>query len=232
MADALPTSPTPRSVSIQWLSNSLVFRSPLSGSAQTSSRLGGVWGLSLELPPMSHYQAGQWQAVLFGVDGVATALSAGPDHPKPLDNYNANANTYSANDATTLDLDFAASDYSVRYITAPTVLVNGAASAGATSLAVDGLDGVGLNRGDYFSVSNGTFAELHIVTADAFPNASGEATLTIHPPLRRAVADNAAVTIESPKGEFLFSDPGGTAFVKDERGVTRPQTIQLVEFIR
>jgi hypothetical protein len=232
MADALPTSPTPRAITITWQANSLVFRSPLSGAAQTSSRLGGVWVITLDMPPMTRYTSGQWQAALFGVDGVATALAAGPDHPKPVDSYNASANTYSADDATTVSLDFTRQDYAVRYVTAPTVLVNGAASAQATSLAVDGLNGVGLNKGDWISFSNGTFDELHIVTADAFPNSSGEATLTIHPPLRRAVANNAAVTIESPKGEFLYADPGGASFIKDERGVTTPQAIQLIEFIR
>lgn len=232
MADALPTTPTPRAVTVTWLANSLAFRSPLSGATQTSSRLGGVWSITLEMPPMTRYTSGQWQAALFGVDGVATALSAGPDHPKPVDSYNASANTYSADDATTLTLDFARQDYAVRYVTAPTVLIDGAASAQATSVDVDGLDGVGLNKGDWISFSNGTFDELHIVTADAFPNASGEATLSIHPPLRRAVSNNAAVTIENPKGEFLFAGPDGASFLKDERGVTRPQAIQLIEFIR
>lgn len=229
---ALPTSPTPAEVNIKWASNSLSYRSPISGAVQTSARLGGHWMIELTMPPMTRYQAGEWEAVLFSADGFANAIDAGPDHQHPLDWYDANANTFKDEYAPSLHLEFTASDYRVRYVTALTVLVNGAASAAATSLAVDGLDGIGLNRGDWFSVSNGTYSELHMVTADAFPNSSGEATLTIHPPLRRAVADNASVTIESPKGEFILADTDTAESVLDRRGVTSIGTIQLQEFIR
>ena len=232
MADSIPSSPKPRRIQERWVSNSLIARSPLSGAAQSSSRFGGVWALSIDLPPMNRYQAGQWKAALFGVDGFATALSIGPDHQHPVDWYTPNANAATAEDAPTLLFDFVASDYRLRYVTAPSVAVDGAASAGAGTIDVDGLDGVGLNKGDYISFSNGTFDELHVLTADAFPNSSGEATLSIHPPLRRAVANDAAVTIEEPKGEFVFANADGAGFETDERGVTRPLTIELVEFIR
>jgi len=184
------------------------------------------------MPPMTRYQAGEWEAVLFSADGFATAIDAGPDHQHPLDWYDASANTHADEYATTLYLDFVTSDYRVRYITAPTVLVNGAASAAATTLAVDGLDGVGLNRGDWFSVSNGTYSELHMVTADAFHNSSGEATLSIHPPLRRAVSNNVAVTIENPKGEFILAQDDTAQSTLDRRGVVELGTIQLHEFVR
>lgn len=229
---ALPSSPTPAEVNIKWAANSLSYRSPLSGAIQTSARLGGQWMIDLTMPPMTRYQAGEWEAVLFGADGFASAIDAGPDHQHPLDWYDASANTHADEYATTLYLDFVTSDYRVRYITAPTVLVNGAASAQATTLAVDGLDGVGLNRGDWFSVSNGTYSELHMVTADAFPNSSGEATLSIHPPLRRAVSDNVAVTIENPKGEFILADNDTAGSVLDNRGVTSISQIKLMEFVR
>ena len=99
MATALPSSPAPRQTVVNWRSNSLRTASPLSGAQQTSSRLGGVWQLEIELPPMSKLDWGNWQGAIFSVDGVATALSAGPDHPQPLDWYNPNANSETANDA-------------------------------------------------------------------------------------------------------------------------------------
>lgn len=231
MATALPTSPTAQNIEITWASNSLAFVSPLSGSTQTSSRLGGVWQLSITLPPMTRYQAGEWHAAIFGVDGQATALEAGPDHPHTLDWYDANAPA-SAQYGPSLWLEFVSSDYRIRYASSLTVLANGAASAQATTLAVDGLDGIGLNRGDWFTVDNGTYKELHMVTADAFPNASGEATLSIHPPLRRAVADNAAVTIENPRGEFIFTENDGAKAALTRQGVYGPLTLELREFLR
>lgn len=229
---ALPSNPTPAEVNIKWASNSLSYRSPLSGAVQTSARLGGHWHIDLDMPAMTRYQAGEWEAVLFSADGFATAIDAGPDHQHPLDWYDANANTHIDEYAPSLRLEFVPGDYRVRYVTAPTVLTNGAASAQATTLAVDGLDGVGLNRGDWFSVSNGTYSELHMVTADAFPNASGEATLSIHPPLRRAVSDGVAVTIESPKGEFILADNDTAGSLLDRRGVVGIAKIQLREFVR
>ena len=232
MATALPTSPAPRQTVVNWRSNSLRTASPLSGAQQTSSRLGGVWQLEIELPPMSKLDWGNWQGAIFSVDGVATALSAGPDHPHQLDWYNPNANSERADDAYSLRLNFTAGAYYSREASARTVLVNGAASANATTLAVDGLNGVGFNRGDWISVNNGTFDELHIITADAWPNSSGEATLTIHPPLRRAVADNAAVTYNNPKGEFLFADIDGAQSSTLLSGAGQIDRITLVEFIR
>lgn len=232
MATALPTSPKPRQTIVNWRSNSLRTASPLSGAQQTSSRLGGVWQLEIELPPMSPLDWGNWQGAIFSVDGVATALEAGPDHPQPLDWYNPNANSFTASDAYSLRLHFTAGLYYAREISDRTILVNGAASANATTLAVDGLDGVGFNRGDWISVSNGTYNELHIITADVMPNASGEATLNIHPPLRRGVANNAAVTYKDPRGEFLFVDTDGAQSSTLLSGAGQIDRLTLVEFIR
>ena len=232
MATALPSTPAPRQTVVNWRGNSLRTASPLSGAQQTSSRLGGVWQLEIELPPMSKLDWGNWQGAIFSVDGVATALSAGPDHPHQLDWYNPNANSPTADDAYSLRLDFVGGEYYSREAADRTVLVNGAASANATTLAVDGLDGVGFNRGDWISVNNGTYDELHIITADAWPNSSGEATLNIHPPLRRGVADNAAVTYKNPKGEFLFADTDGAQASTLLSGAGQIDRLTLVEFIR
>ncbi len=73
-----------------------------------------------------------------------------------------------------------------------TVLVNGAHSAGDTTIDVDGMTGT-LNAGDFvkFAGSN----KVHMVVSDATASA-GSATLTIEPPLRDAISDNASVTYD------------------------------------
>lgn len=77
-------------------------------------------------------------------------------------------------------------------------LVNNVAgiAARATSMAVDGLTASTaiLNEGDYFTVND----ELKVATTSVASNASGQATLTFMPPLRKAIADNATVTLQNP----------------------------------
>ena len=93
-------------------------------------------------------------------------------------------------------------------VEAAAALVNGADQTGAT-LAVDGLQASKTDvfkAGDYFQVGTGSSSRLHMVTADADSNASGEATLDIWPPLRSSPADNAAVTVSSPKGVFRLTE--------------------------
>ena len=74
-----------------------------------------------------------------------------------------------------------------------TVLVNGAHSAGDTTIDVDGMTGT-LKAGDFvkFAGSN----KVYMVVTDATADGSNEATLTIEPPLRDALSDNASVTYD------------------------------------
>jgi len=73
-----------------------------------------------------------------------------------------------------------------------TVLVNGSHSAGDTTIDVDGMTGT-IKAGDFvkFAGSN----KVHMVVSDATASA-GSATLTIEPPLRDAISDNASVTYD------------------------------------
>jgi hypothetical protein len=232
-AKTLPATPTPRRVQVRWGGNSLASISPLSGAVQISARLGGAWILSIDYPPMTRFQSGAWQAALFDVDGTAQAILTGPDHPRPLDHYNPGPVSVLSDDGASLILLFTAAEFAARYFASPpAILTNGTTSALSSTIAVDGMNGIGLNRGDWISFPNAAYPELHIVTADAFPNSSGEATVSIHPPTRRAIADNQPVTIESPKGEFVYQSADGAAFELDERGVQTPITLQLQEFVR
>lgn len=232
MATDLPTSPRPQTTVVRWISNSIQWRSPLSGATQIASRLGGYWQVEVGLPPMTQYDAAQWTGVLFGIDGTAGAVNIGPDQPREPDDYNPNA-VFSAHDAPTLWFSFASQDYHARYISALTLTADGGEAAQATSINIQGLDGIGLNKGTYLTVDNGTYLELHIVTADAWPDANGDADVSIHPPLRKAVADDAAINIDYPRGEFLVdSGDKGPAITRRPGSVSQFDQITFREFVR
>ena len=74
------------------------------------------------------------------------------------------------------------------------ISVNGAISAGVTSVAIDGManstSGV-FKAGDFFRFTGQT--KVYMVVADVSSNGSGQGTLTFEPPLRSNVADNAVL---------------------------------------
>ena len=73
-----------------------------------------------------------------------------------------------------------------------TVLVNGSHSAGDTTIDVDGMTGT-LKAGDFVKFGGDT--KVYMVVSDATAVA-GAATLTIEPPLRSALANDASVTYD------------------------------------
>ena len=85
-----------------------------------------------------------------------------------------------------------------------TVLVDGASQTGS-SIDLDGATASVTNffkAGDYLSFNN----ELHMVTADASSDASGDITVNIAPPIRKPTDDNDAVQIFSPFGVFMMTN--------------------------
>jgi len=75
-----------------------------------------------------------------------------------------------------------------------TVLVDGAHTAGDTTITVDAMTGT-LKAGDFVKFANHT--KLYMVVADVTADGSNDATLTIEPPLRSNLANNEAVTYDS-----------------------------------
>ena len=74
-----------------------------------------------------------------------------------------------------------------------TVLVNGSHTAGDTTITVDAMTGT-LKAGDFIKFSGDT--KVYMIVADATADGSNEATLTIEPPLRSDLSDNASVTYD------------------------------------
>ena len=73
------------------------------------------------------------------------------------------------------------------------VLVKTAHTAGDTTITVDAMTGT-LKAGDLVKFAGDT--KVYMVVEDVTADGSNEATLTIEPPLRSAISDNAAVTYD------------------------------------
>ena len=74
-----------------------------------------------------------------------------------------------------------------------TVLVDGAHTAGDTTITVDAMTGT-LKAGDFVKFAN--HSKVYMVVADVTADGSNDATLTIEPPLRSNLANNEAVTYD------------------------------------
>ena len=73
------------------------------------------------------------------------------------------------------------------------VLVKNAHTAGDTTITVDAMTGT-LKSGDLVKFAGDT--KVYMVVSDVTADGSNEATLTIEPPLRSAISDNASVTYD------------------------------------
>lgn len=135
---------------------------------------GGRWSLRASLPPMDITQAREWFGFLVSLrGGVGSFLAGDPDQTTPGGTGNG------------------------------TPLVNGASQTGLT-LVTDGwaFSETVLVRGDWFQLGSGGSARLHMVTADATSDGSGNATLDIWPRLRSSPANNDPLTINGAQGRF------------------------------
>lgn len=104
-----------------------------------------------------------------------------------------------------------------------TPLVNNVAgySVGATSIATDGwtitITGI-LKQGDIISFAS--HSTRYFVTADTNSNGSGQATVTINPPLTASVPDNNAISVQQSLGKMALP-PNATdvefSIVRDAR---------------
>lgn len=103
-----------------------------------------------------------------------------------------------------------------------TPLTNGSASIGATSIPMDGMT---ISTGTYKNGDIITFAghsQTYAIQADATANGSGQATLSIQPPLKTAVSDNAAITLKASHRVNLVFNRKAFYFAQRALGVPDP----------
>lgn len=170
-----PTIRQPSRASYRLRGNTQSHRSPLDGTVQTLEMPGAVWELTVSWESLDVADTRILAAFLADLRGGAGRFYYSPA-------------TWSPRRATG----------------GGSPLINGAGQSGA-ALATDGwsASAQAMLAGDWLSYTDTLGRRrLHMVTADATANGSGQATLAITPAIRRAGADNAAIDVAAPSGVF------------------------------
>lgn len=87
-----------------------------------------------------------------------------------------------------------------------------------------------IKAGDWFSVNNGTFEELHLVEQDAVADGLGAATLRLTRSILRSPADGAALRVSNPRAEMILAEPQHSVTANRLRVFRSTFTVR--EFIR
>ena len=164
MSGTFPSSPAPRDVAISTNQNTIV-TTTASGRRQARQIDGQKFRLRLRFPVMTRTE---FAPILAFIMKQRSQMESFQYVPPTLDD--------------------------ALGVASGVISVNGAISAGVTSVAIDGManstSGV-FKAGDFFRFTGQT--KVYMVVADVSSNGSGQGTLTFEPPLRSNVADNAVL---------------------------------------
>ncbi len=198
---------TPTGVTVELQSNTAVYASALTGSAQTLDRQALKWHLKYSFANLRTDDRATMLSLIASLRGQSNRIRVPVyDNPK--------RGSYGG-----------------------TPLVAGASQTGNSlnidgcSLSVTNW----IRAGDYFSVIVNGEPELKMATADANSSGAGAVTLTFEPKLRASPADNAVIYVEDgvlskPKGIFLQAGPAtGWSSVAWTNGQLSSVTLDMVE---
>ena len=164
MSGTFPTDPVPSSVSISSNQNTIV-STTVSGRRQARQIDGQKFRLRLRFPVMTRTE---FAPILAFIMKQRSQMESFQYTPPSVDD--------------------------ALGVASGVISVNGAISAGVTSVAIDGManstSGV-FKAGDFFRFTGQS--KVYMVVADVSSNGSGQGTLTFEPPLRANVADNAVL---------------------------------------
>jgi hypothetical protein len=164
MSGTFPTNPVPSSVSISSNQNTIV-STTVSGRRQARQIDGQRFRLTLKFPVMSR---SEFAPILAFIMKQRSQLESFQYTPPTIDDPLG--------------------------VATGTISVNGAVSAGVTSVAINGManstNGV-FKAGDFFRFTGQT--KVYMVVADVDSNGSGEGTLTFEPPLRGNISDDTVI---------------------------------------
>lgn len=196
----LPVAQGFTTVSIRPFAFTGVFTSEFTGSQQTYSHAGQFLVASVSFPPMKRADAAPIVAALMGLQGVRGTFYFGdPQWTAP------------------------------QGISTGTPLVNGASQTGQ-DLITDGWTnsqtGI-VKAGDWLQIGSGSTQQLCMVLADANSDGSGNATISLFPRIRTAFANNAGITVSSPKGVWRLTQ--NFDITQDMGAITRLGSVQFVE---
>jgi len=168
MSGTFPSTPTTSSVSISSQQNTIV-STTVSGRRQARQIDGQRFKLTLSFPIMTR---SEFAPILAFIMKQRSQLESFQYTPATMASSNG--------------------------VASGVIRVNGAISAGVTSVAIDGManstSGV-FKAGDFFRFTGQN--KVYMCVADVSSNGSGQGTLTFEPPLRTGVADNAILIYSS-----------------------------------
>ena len=164
MSGTFPSSPAPRDVAISTNQNTIV-TTTASGRRQARQIDGQKFRLRLRFPVMTRTE---FAPILAFIMKQRSQMESFQYTPPSVDD--------------------------ALGVASGVISVNGAISAGVTSVAIDGManstSGV-FKAGDFFRFTGQS--KVYMIVADVSSNGSGQGTLTFEPPLRANVADNAVL---------------------------------------
>jgi len=168
MSGTFPSTPTTSSVSISSQQNTIV-STTVSGRRQARQIDGQRFKLTLSFPIMTR---SEFAPILAFIMKQRSQLESFQYTPATMASSNG--------------------------VASGVIRVNGAISAGVTSVAIDGManstSGI-FKAGDFFRFTGQN--KVYMCVADVSSNGSGQGTLTFEPPLRTGVADNAILIYSS-----------------------------------
>ena len=199
---ALPTATGIKSVVISPISIVGITRSIYTLEEQVQVHPGQAWQADINLPIMNDVNAQEWIAFLLSLNGIqGTFLMSDPTGPIPRGAASSNRN--------------------------PSPLVEGTGQAG-NELDIDNCPASitdYLKRGDYIQLDYG----YHRLLEDASTDASGEATLSIWPNLRRSPANNESVRTINPVGVWRLTS--STSFYTDTDFLFKEMSFSCIEAV-
>jgi len=168
MSGTFPSTPTTKAVSISSQQNTIV-STTVSGRRQARQIDGQRFKLTLSFPIMTR---SEFAPILAFIMKQRSQLESFQYTPATMASSNG--------------------------VASGVIRVNGAISAGVTSVAIDGManstSGI-FKAGDFFRFTGQN--KVYMCVADVSSNGSGQGTLTFEPPLRTGVADNAILIYSS-----------------------------------
>ncbi len=171
----LPTVTGARSVNLRAINAVALSQSPFTFAAQSQAFSGQMWAADVSLPPMKRSDAAVWVSWLVSLRGQYGTFLMG-------DPLCATAQGEAGG----------------------TPIASGSNPAGETlyigGTTVSQTDW--LKAGDYIQIGTGANARLHQVLEDVDTDASGNATLSLWPHTRSAVAPGTAIVVSSPVGRW------------------------------
>lgn len=218
-------------------SNTGQFTSPLTGVVQRTARSGSKWEFDVQFASLDDTRTRSWRGFL--------ALCQDQNYtfywsPYPLgrpQNYPNGMSAATTCDSGTIKCDTTAVNCDATYSWGSPA-IDGASQTGITAVVKGFTNGAVLVPGDFFAFDNGTYREMHMVTATFTADSTGAGTISFVPEIRRSPLDSAQIYLDGHTTdathrcacEVIVATPDQAAY--SLAGYQATMSFKLVEAIR